>query len=451
MNTGVLKLDTHSKNLSQANLPKEHLRATRLVCLVSAIFCFVSFVGLAIGDEFVITSGDELRIFIPGMMPPEQLLVVDPNGQIDLGIHGKVKVSGVSIRKAKGLLKQHLETFLKSVEGVTLLLKQSRRTILITGCVARPGLVTIESNVDLWQALHQAGGISACADLSRVMFLRGGLDITVNLRAYLTRDSKEPLPRLRAGDTVFVPAEPGMPLANNGVAAFLGHQAINRKVFVIGAVEQAGMFDRSDALDVLTAVSLAGGPSADADLGHATLLTENESIRIDLQKALTSGKKLKKNLIPGTGGAIIYIPSLEENVDNRVGEHINVIGPFSRTGRIPVSGPIKLIDAIGLVGGPTEAGKIHKLSIIEDGPGFTLASGYNVKKYLKEGGWVGRVPVQPNSTIIIGRRDLTAFNTTLTTISTLGMVSATMAMWLTLSGVDFSDNSQSSGSGNGAE
>ncbi len=445
MNLIVLKSMFRLGRLSRVNLLERHLRTAQIVSVVSALFFIISIVTPALADEFIITPGDELRVFVPGMRPPEQLVVVDPGGMIDLGIHGKVKVSGVSLKKAESLLKMHLERFLKSVAGVTMLLKQSRRTILVTGCVAQPGLVTIESRVDLWQALHQAGGVTACADLTRVMFLRGGLDLTINLRAYLTRDSKEPLPRLRAGDTVFVPAEPGMPLANNGVAAFLGHEAINRKVFVIGEVTTPGMFDRSDALDVLTAVSLAGGPTAISDLGHATLLTKDKSMRVNLQKAL-AGEKLEKNLLPGTGAAIIYIPSLTENVDNRVGEHINVIGPFERTGRIPVSGPIKLIDAVGIVGGPTADGKIHKLTVVEDGPGFTIASRYNVKKYLKKGGWVGRVPVQPGSTIVIGRRDLTAFHTTLTALSAVGMVAATMAMWMTLTGTTFiDDEAQSSG------
>jgi protein involved in polysaccharide export with SLBB domain len=386
--------------------------------------------NVAVADEFMITPGDELRIFIPGLRPPEQLYTVDPDGHIDLGLQGKVKVSGYPTKKAESLVKAHLGKYLRSTTGIALFLKRSRRTILITGCVAQPGLITIEANVDLWQAIHQAGGVTECADLSRVFFLRNGLTLPVNVRAFLARDTDEPLPRLKAGDTVFVSAAPGIPLSSTAVAApFLDNEALNRKVFVIGAVNAPGMYDRSEALDVLTAVALAGGPLELADLSNTTLLTKDKSIKIDLQKALQRKVRLKK-LIPGKGGAIVYVPYLHENVDTRMGDYINLIGPFERSGRIPISGPMKLIDIIGIVGGPGEAGKIHKVTVIEEGRGYSLANKYDVEDYLEEGGWVGRILVMPGSTVAIDRRDLVAYQTTLQTIGTLAMISSSMAFWL---------------------
>ncbi len=403
------------------------------VSLSALVLSLILLPVVSSADEFIITPGDELRVFIPGLRPPDQTVVVDPSGRVDLGIHGKVKLSGNSIDDAQALLKTHLSKYLKSTAGVTVLLQKSRRTVLITGCVAQPGIHTVDSGVDLWQSLHQAGGVTACADLTRVTVLRNGLEMSVNVRAFLTRDSTEPLPSLRAGDTIFVPGEPGMPLAQNGVTAFLGHQAIKRKVFVIGAVTTPGMFDRSDALDVLTAVSLAGGPTPLADLSHATLLTKKGRVVVNLQKAL-AGKKLRKNLLPGDGGAIIYLPTLTENIDSRLGSHVNVIGPFERTGRIPVSGPIKLIDIIGIVGGPMEEGKIHEVSVIREGPGYTLVTEFDVGDYLENGGWVGRAPVYPGSTVVIGRRNRRAFEDTLRILSTMAMLSTTVALWLNLTG-----------------
>ncbi len=422
------------KNGSRYTVPisSHHVSAGGISTTLTALLLVFAIANVAVADEFMITPGDELRIFIPGLRPPEQLYVVDTDGNIDLGIQGRVKVSGYPVNKAQELIKTHLERYLKSVEGVTLLIKRSRRTVFVTGCVAEPGVITIEANVDLWQALHQAGGVTACADLTRVLFLRDGLTLPVDVRAYLTRDVSEPLPRLRAGDTVFVPAEPGLPLGSGEIAApFLGAEALNRKVFVIGSVVSPGMYDRTDEMDALTAVSLADGPTPEADLGNTVVLTKEQSIKVDLNAAL-QGTKLAKNLLPGNGGAIIYVPTLHENMDTRLGAHINVIGPFERTGRIPVSGPIKLIDVVGIVGGDESDGKLHQLSVIQDAPGFTLTSKYDLEEYLEKGGWVGRVPVYPGSTVVIGRRDLVAYQETLRTLTTMAMLSTSVAIWINL-------------------
>jgi len=417
----------------------------KIVAFALTLCFFVISFG-AKADEFSITPGDELRIFIPGLQPPEQLYIVGHQGDIDLGIHGKVVLAGYSVKNAQTILRKHMSKYLKSVAGLTLMVKQSKRTILITGCVENPGLITIESTADLWQALQLNDGLSGCADLTRVLMLRNGLELEVNVHAFLTRDSIEPLPVLRAGDTIFVPAQAGLPLAPSAEHAFLSNKALDRKVFVIGSVTSPGMFDRSEALDVLTAVSLAGGPLPVADLAHTTLLTKDASIKIDLQKAI-AGKKLKKKLLPGDGAAIIYIPSLTENVDTRLGSHINVIGPFERTGRIPVSGPIKLIDALGIVGGPGDDAKLHKLRIIEEGLGYTLVSRYDIGEYLEGGGWIGRVMVKPGSTIMMGRRNMQALATTTSIIGSLAVVSTAMALWLSLTGT-IQPASQDSSSGN---
>lgn len=412
---------------SRAHLCGLNAKAYSIVCSLTVFLLAV----LAQADEFSLVPGDELRIFVPGADPPEQLVQIDPSGNLDLGINGKVHVAGVPLDQAEELLKTHLRKYLRSVAGVTLLLNKAQRTILITGRVAHPGLFTIAPTTDLWQAVAEAGGVIAGGDLTRVVISRKGLEIPVNVRAYLTRESIEPLPALRAGDVVFIPAEPGFPLAESGETAFLGLEAINRKVFVLGAVEEPGIFDRSRVLDVLSAVALANGPTPTADLSHTILLTDKGRITVDLQNALGGGVS-GKQLLPENGGAIIYVPTLAENLDTRLGAHINVIGSFVRQGRIPVSGPLKLIDVVGLAGGPDESGQLDEVTVVEDGAGFTLVSRFDLKRYIEKGGLAGRAMVNPGSTVYLGRRDLEALQTALQAVSTIAVVSTAVALWITV-------------------
>ena len=91
---------------------------------------------------------------------------------------------------------------------------------------------------------------------------------------------------------------------------------------------------------------------------------------------------------------------------------------------------VSLIDAIGLAGGFSENAKTRKLRVIEEGPGYTLVSRYNLKRYLKNGGAMGRVLVKPGSTIALGRINLDPISLTLNAISAVSMVSSTFLLWV---------------------
>ena len=401
--------------------------------LFVSVLVFFVYLGQVSASDIILAPGDRLQVFVPGLELAEQNYEIDIQGEIDLDIYGKVKLSNLKISDAEEKLRNHLSKYLKSVSGISILLRQRGRIVLITGCVQNPGVLTIEPADDLWQALHRAGGLSGCADVSKIVFLRNGKELDYDLKSYLTRDTEQPLPPLKTGDTIFVPSGPGLSSATDIAEPFLGHEALRRRVFVLGSVESPGMYNRASTMDVLTIVSAAGGPSENADLANVILLTKDESLRVNLNNELT-GKTKKRKLLPEDSGAIIYVPFLQENIDTRLGNYINVIGPFERTGRISVSGPIKLIDAIGLVGGPGEDAKLRHLRVIEEGHGYTLATRYNLKNYLREGGAIGRIMVKPGSTIVIGRRDLEPLNIIFSSLGAVGMISSAVALWLTATG-----------------
>jgi protein involved in polysaccharide export with SLBB domain len=189
------------------------------------------------------------------------------------------------------------------------------------------------------------------------------------------------------------------------------------------------MYNLTPKLDLLTLIAAANGPLATADLGHATMITQSRQITIDLQKEMKR-PYTDRALLPDEGGVIVYIPTLQENIDNRLGAHINVVGGFTRTGRIPISGPIALMDAVALAGGHADSAKSKRLRVIEDGPGYSLVSEYNLKRYLRHGGAMGRVIVKPGSTLALGRINYQALNTVLQGLNLVSMVSSTFLLWV---------------------
>jgi protein involved in polysaccharide export with SLBB domain len=393
------------------------------------VSCSITFSIAAVAIESTISPGDTVQIYIPGSQQPDQTYLVDIKGEIDLGIYGRIILTGKPLKTAEDLLKQHLSKYLKSVEGISLFIKQKGRIVLITGCVAQPGVVSIQQTDDLWQAIHRAGGLSSCADVARVAIYRNGLGLNVDLRSYLTGDTKDPLPALITGDMIFVPYGPGLTGTAGPTEVFLSLEALKHKVFVIGAVNTPGMYNLTPKLDLLTLIAAANGPLATADLGHATMITQSRQITIDLQKEMKR-PYTDRALLPDEGGVIVYIPTLQENIDNRLGAHINVVGGFTRTGRIPISGPIALMDAVALAGGHADSAKSKRLRVIEDGPGYSLVSEYNLKRYLRHGGAMGRVIVKPGSTLALGRINYQALNTVLQGLNLVSMVSSTFLLWV---------------------
>ncbi|MDJ0763150.1 MAG: SLBB domain-containing protein [Myxococcota bacterium] len=402
--------------------------------LIASVARVALFGAIARADEEELVPGDEVNVFIPGLSPPYQTLQIDDQGEIDLGVNGRVKIAGGPLERGEELLKLHLRNYLRSIAGVSLTLSRAQISILVTGLVAEPGIVAVPSSVGIWRIIEMAGGIISGADLSRVIIIRGEQEIQVDLRAHLTRDSTDPLPPLKAGDTLFIPADPSLSISEGGATAFLGNTALQRKVFVIGAVRTPGLYDRSDSLDVITAVALADGPTEAADLSHTRVYTPDSSEVVDLNKVLKGDQSALKKL-PKNIGIIIYLPTLERGIDTRLGSFINVLGGVNEPGRIPVSGPVRLIDAIGLAGGPAERAKLRHVRVIRDEPGFTLVSDYNLKRYFKKGGIAGRAIVYPGSTVVIGRRDLEVLRTTVSLISTAALVSTAAALWLQIAGV----------------
>jgi protein involved in polysaccharide export with SLBB domain len=382
------------------------------------------------GEEQIIELGDKLQVFVPGLDTADQMVDVDFNGEVDLVMYGKVRLAGYDIKRAVKKLKLRLTQYLKSVEGVSIAIRQKGRIVMITGCVVKPGPVNLEPSDDLWRAIHRAGGLTPCADTGRVVFFRGGTELRADLNAYLSRDSDRPLPILKTGDTVFVPSMPGHALVPGVAESFLGQDSVRHSVFVIGAVATPAMYPRPPDRDVLTAVAMAHGPTAEADLSHTILLTSERSTTIDLQKRL-AGETSPRTSLPSEGGAIVYIPTLTENIDTRLGDFINVIGAFKKPGRIPVSGPVKLIDAIGLAGGVDESARLKTLRVVEEGLGYTLVSELNLKRYLTEGGGTGRMMVKPGSTLYLDKRNWETATFAMSTVSMVGMLASTVLLWLT--------------------
>lgn len=120
-----------------------------------------------------------------------------------------------------------------------------QRPIVVTGAVLEKGPRSIEgTQVHPLQALMLAGGPEqGVADLTKAIIIRStGNRVAIDLESALANDTSTDIPMLSPGDTLYIP-----------------NAYEEEKVSVLGAVANPGQYPVKGPVDVMEALSLAGG------------------------------------------------------------------------------------------------------------------------------------------------------------------------------------------------
>ena len=156
--------------------------------------------------DYLIAIGDSIRLRLWGSATFDDVLVVDPQGNIFMPQVGPVKVLGVRNQDLQGTIeKAARRVFRANVYSYASLAEAQPVRVYVGGFVNRPGLYNGTSMDSLLHYLDQAGGI----DLERGSFLnvqvkRGGL-IRTDLSLYeFLLEGRIPQVQLADGDIIFV-------------------------------------------------------------------------------------------------------------------------------------------------------------------------------------------------------------------------------------------------------
>lgn len=384
--------------------------------------------GPAHAETPTIEPGDQLIIVIPDPKPRELTVQVDLDGDVQLGIYGDVSVRGRTPIEAQVAIQKALQKYLRNTAGVTVVLAEQKRLVMVSGKVQTPGMVRVSPKADLWQAIQAAGGVADGADLSRVVLGRRGSEETINLRAFLTRERAEPLPFVEPGDVIFVPSEAVVP-SEQGAAqgAYLSDAVLRDKVFVLGEVKKPSLLDRSPGLTPLTAIAMAGGPTPQSDLAGVRLVTAKESTVVDL-RAHMMDPTIPLPEFPKGRGAILFVPDRGDPL----GQTAMVIGQVETPGRVPLAGPMTLVEAIALAGGPGKDGELDDVQMVRSGPGFSLVTEYDLEDYVEKGNIIAQVEVEAGDTVFVDDATMTGWQLTLQFISDVAIIAASTAFFASI-------------------
>ena len=230
--------------------------------------------------------GDRIEMDVPQRRELARSLVVGADGAVTIPVVGSVILQGLTVEQARAVVLQSLREIYPSVNDVTLMLigEEARRIVYVHGAVLHPGKYDFGSAPNVWEAIREAGGTLAHADLAAVRVVRIEEDAptdVVDVREAIETGGVERLPELRPGDTVIVP-EIAVPFQGAG------------SVRVIGAVVTPAPYSISGEKRLVDAILAAGGPTENADLSEVRIIRlepggATRTIKVDFNKYLEKG------------------------------------------------------------------------------------------------------------------------------------------------------------------
>ncbi len=255
--------------------------------------------------------------------------------------------------------------------------------ITVVGAVAQPVSFAPGDRTTVVDAVAEAGGLTPTSDLYHAAIIREGERIPVDLAALWLRGSTEDNILLEPGDVLLVPE------ANN-------------QVVVVGEVGKPGTYAIGPDTRVLAALSLAEGPSEDADLAHVTIMRDDETIVTDLRAVLDQGQaELNLPVVPGD---VVLVPPASKAY---------VLGGVNQPGAYAVTRRLTLVDLIAEAGGIHPQGDARRITLARRAAsGEQALARLTLDKAIALSGMDRTLDIQPGDVVYIAgkrqRRDVRA-------------------------------------------
>jgi len=264
-------------------------------------------------DEYHFGPGD--RIYIEVWDRPELsgTYIIGPDGGILLPIAGSFKLAELSRDEAVAAVSKRLSKYYIEPDVTVRVEEYASNTILVLGRVAKPGAIRFDKSPTLLEAITLAGGLPVGgvgaddAALTRCAVFRGkDRVIWIDLTKLLSGEELALNIRLRRQDVLYIP------------------DAADQLVYVMGEVTQAGAYNLSPDMSLLSALMQAGGPSRDAaDRVFLIRSAPESSVEIAMGDLISSPASLNFQLAEGD---VVYVP---ERGLSKVGYVLEIFSPLT--------------------------------------------------------------------------------------------------------------------------
>lgn len=162
----------------------------------------------------------------------------------------------------------------------------------------------------------------------------------------------------------------------------------SRKVSVLGEVKAPGLQRVSSDINVLEALSRAGGVSEDADLRGALLLRGQQLVPVDFTRLLKQGDASQN--VPLRSGDVILVPSVTE-------KKVFVLGQVRTPQVVPLTPDLSVVEAISRAGGLTQDADLTGAVVVRSGSALPVS----FDKLMYGSDLSQNIRLQPDDTILI--------------------------------------------------
>jgi polysaccharide export outer membrane protein len=279
---------------------------------------------------YVLGTGDLLETSVWGYPDLTRQIAIAPDGKITLPLVGSVSTAGMTVERLTALLTKAYAEFIIDPHVMVTIREYRRLHASVLGQVARPGAYDLPLGTRLLDLIAAGGGPTDSASLKDARLLRPG-----------RRPVLVDLARAIAGD-----AEANVSLA--GEETLVIPEDLAGYVIVQGQVVRPGRYRLKDDMRIIDVLALAGGLTDRASVTQASLTRESSKAEPLALEDLLLRQEMDRN-VPLQPGDILTIP---EETNNK----IYVIGDVKNPGVFPVKGPLTLLQAIAMAGGPEQRG-----------------------------------------------------------------------------------------------
>ncbi len=348
-----------------------------------------------------IMPGDRLRVTVQEQPDLNRIYAVAGDGTIDFDLLGRIHIAERTSLEAAERIESLLEEGYFRKATVTVDVADFvEGAILVTGAVGRPGTISFRGDqiLTLVEAITQQGGLQREAAGNEVKILRwkpgGSMErevITVDVQKMFEDLDFSNDQYLRPRDMIIVPRLGEG--AREGVREFLA----------LGEFNSPGFHPHSEGMDMIRAVTRAGGISRQGQMAAARILRPDdrgnyEAIPVDISM-LFSAADMSMNL-PVRPGDILFVPSSEHAARGQV----YFLGEVGRQGAVPLPPErnatlARMILANGGFSRYANENRVRVLREAPDGTKQTLT--VNVGRILKTGAFEEDVPLRDGDVVIV--------------------------------------------------
>jgi len=158
----------------------------------------------------LLVPGDVIALSFSGAPDLNQSQKIRPDGKINLPLIGEINASGETFVAFQNDVETKYKSQLKDSDVLVTLDSSEDRSIIIDGCVQRPGNIPVDRPLTVFEAVMLAGGFGEDADMKKVQVFRlvHGVHQSqlVDLRGAMHGLPTAAVP-VEAGDIIFVPTK----------------------------------------------------------------------------------------------------------------------------------------------------------------------------------------------------------------------------------------------------